>query len=173
MLLMGKSYRTNSFAQPDLKSLAYLGEQIGADVRILVLLRSPYNQLSSVHRRFGKKSSITKTITRFAKTQVRLVRQLRHLDNRFYTCVSFEKLAGDPVDALLLGDGASGGFTFKSVINEIVDPTRVTKYTAPDPVVAKLIKETYEPTYIMLEKLCRTNTLYGMLDNGGGEIRSE
>lgn len=160
-------YRTNAFAQPDMRSLAYLGEQVGADVRIVVLLREPYAQLSSVHRRFGKKSTITHTVDRFAKAQLKLVRQLRHLDTRFYTCIRFETLAmyGDAVDVLLQGGrrhGEAGGdFTFKSAIEDIIDPTRVAKYTTPDVLVAKYIKDHYAPTYNMLVKLCGENTIFG------------
>ena len=46
-------WTSQDFTQPDIKSLASMGEEVGVDVRIIVMLRAPWDQVSSAFQRYG------------------------------------------------------------------------------------------------------------------------
>lgn len=93
---------------PDLPVLAALGEGAGADVRLLVLLRSPLDSVlsTSVHRSFG---SIRYQLAKLTHEALVLLEQLRTIDPRFYVCWDMDTAAQDVCG--LIADALGWPFT--------------------------------------------------------------
>lgn len=88
--------------QPDAKLLAEIAEESGLDFRIVVLLRDPHDAAASVGDRFWH--GCTKCIYKKGVHSFEmLLKQLRLLDNRFYTCTYLHQLHGfgETLDELL------------------------------------------------------------------------
>lgn len=79
--------------QPDARLLAEIAEEGEVDIRFVVLLRDPHTAAASVARRFW--NGCTKCIYRNGMhSWEQLVKQLRLLDPRFYTCSYLHQLHG-------------------------------------------------------------------------------
>lgn len=95
--------------QPDARLLAEIAEEAGVDIRFVVLLRDPHTAAASVARRFW--NGCTKCIYKNGMHSFeQLVKQLRLMDPRFYTCSYLHQLHGfgPRLDELLYPKAASG-----------------------------------------------------------------
>ena len=104
-------------------------------------------------------------VKRFAVTQQALVKQLRTVDKKFYTCVNFEMLGRDNatgarMDSLLTSE-ADGGFSFQRAVDDIVDPDKVSSYDPPSKEQYEFLRATFDPGFEALNKLCLESTEYG------------
>eukprot|EP00040_Diaphanoeca_grandis_P021506 m.114664 g.114664 ORF g.114664 m.114664 type:complete len:342 (-) comp28362_c1_seq2:270-1295(-) len=165
-----QGYKGNN--QPDINVLAHLTEELGLDFRVVIMLRHPWSQLSSVRKRFGKGRSFRQFAKAFGTTQKALLDQIKNIHPKFYTCVVLDDIVeyGPAVDKLFFdGVRKPGGPllntlpSFNARISQLVDRTRSSAYSTPEAFEERVLKENkYYETFNEIQKLCAENTMYGM-----------
>lgn len=164
-------YMQNTKHTPDVWLLGAMSELTKVDFRFLVLLRSPWDVVQSVWRRFHA-GSFRLLIKRFASAQKMLLEQLKRMHPDFYTCTYLPNAVeyAPAVEKLLFGTARLAKkplegklvAAFTALVKNGPGTTLYPNHDAKNnSAKANLIAEKMEGTFDAIVHLCTQNSVYG------------